>query len=334
MNAKERVYRTLSFGNPDRIPIDIWSLKSADAVYGDQLRRLITQGTPDIAFLPLQDPTQDPRRYDIGEYTDVWGCEWQNKQYGIIGEVKKYPLEDNDVIADYRSPLNLLREKKQHMLEHTQGFISEHSDQFILSGWNSLFERMQFLRGTENLFIDIAEESDEFFAIRNIVLEYCCEYAEICSDIDGVDGCVIGDDWGSQISSLISLPSWRKLFKPAYEKIINIMKAHDKKVFVHSDGYILDYYDEWKELGVDAINSQLTCMGLEKVAEKVKGLLTIWGELDRQYTMPRGTVAEVKGLIDRIKSTFYHNGGIIGQFEINSDMPIENIECGIFGWQK
>ena len=35
-------------------------------------------------------------------------------------------------------------------------------------------------------------------------------------------------------------------------------------------------------------------MGMERVAEKLAGRVTVWGELDRQYTMPSGTSDEVR----------------------------------------
>ena len=332
MTSKERVYRTLDFQKPDRVPVDIWTLKAAEKTYGNQLTDMIEERNPDICFLPLQDPTQDDRRYEIGTYVDAWGCCWHNRQYGIIGEVKEYPLADDDAFDTYQSPLPLLLCGRETMTAQAPEFLETHANKFILSGWNSLFERMQYLRGTENIFMDIASESDEFFKVRDIVLEYCCAYADICASVDGVDGCVIGDDWGTQISTLISPMAWKKLFKPAYKQIIDTIKKHGKRVFLHSDGYILPLYEEWMDLGVDAINSQLMCMNLEEVATKIKGKMTVWGELDRQHVMPHGTPEDVQKLIETIKNTFWHDGGVIGQFEVNKDMPIDNIRQGIMGW--
>lgn len=42
---------------------------------------------------------------------------------------------------------------------------------------------------------------------------------------------------------------------------------------MHSDGYILELYDDLIEIGVDAINSQVWCMGLDKVSENATDVL-------------------------------------------------------------
>lgn len=333
MTQKERVYKTLRFENPDKIPVDLWMLPAAQEEYGESLENLVTERDLDFARVPFNDPTADPQAYDVGVHTDVWGCEWHSHQSGMVGEVKGWPLADDDAIAGYRSPVHLLRSAKpEDLYRGTDVYLAANKDKFALCGWMSLFERMQYLRGTENLFMDIAMESDEFFAIRDIVLEFWLEYAKLVSSIDGVDACIIGDDWGSQRSLLISPDAWRRLFKPAYQQIIDVVRANGKQVFIHSDGCVLDLYEEWIEMGVTAVNTQVWCMGLDKVAQKVKNRLTLWGELSRQSTLPFGTTQDVAQAVRAMKETFWNGGGLIGQFEVGRDVPLANIREGLFSW--
>jgi len=216
-------------------------------------------------------------------------------------------------------------------LAETAEFIDNHSDKFILGGWINVFERMQFLRGTENLFIDLMMEEPEFFKLRDIVEDYYTAYLDLWLKTD-VDGVIFADDWGTQRSLMISPESWRSLFKPVYQRLFSRAKQAGKFVFMHSDGYILDIYDEFIELGVDAINSQVWCMGLEKVAEKCNGRITNWGEICRQKILPNGTIDEVKEAIHQMKKYLWVNGGLIGQFEAGHDMPLENIKVGLQNW--
>lgn len=333
MTSKERVYRTLRFEKPDRIPVDIWVLPAAYEKYGRALEDVIAERDIDFARVPFLDPTADPQAYDIGVHKDVWGCEWHSYQSGIVGEVKGWPLADDSAIDSYRSPVELLRSaNREEMFRGCREYLSENKDKFALCGWMSLFERMQYLRGTENLYIDIALESDEFFKIRDLVLEFWLEYAKIVSSLEGVDACIIGDDWGSQRALLISPDSWRRLFKPAYQQIIDVVQGNGKQVFVHSDGYILDLYDEWIEMGVTAINSQIWCMGVDKVAEKTRGRIALWGELSRQDTLPYGTPADIAQCIQEMKDKLHYDGGLIGQFETGKDVPMANIRSALFGW--
>ena len=93
--------------------------------------------------------------------------------------------------------------------EKTKAFIDTHKDKFILGGWISLFERMQYLRGTENLFMDTLIESPEYFKLMEIVEDFYNTYLDEWLKLE-VDGIIFGDDWGSQRSLLISPETWRK----------------------------------------------------------------------------------------------------------------------------
>lgn len=41
MNNRERVRRAVTFANPDRTSVDLWTLPAAWQRYGDQLRKLL-----------------------------------------------------------------------------------------------------------------------------------------------------------------------------------------------------------------------------------------------------------------------------------------------------
>ncbi|MBZ9685980.1 hypothetical protein G9F72_006480 [Clostridium estertheticum] len=327
MNSKERVIRTIQFNNPDKIPVDLWVLPAAFLQYGDKLQRLIDEKDIDFARAIYNDPTYDERIYKIGTYKDVWGSVWKNAQNGIVGEVKEYPLSDYNNLKNYKSPIGLLKGG----FEETDYFIKSHSDKFILGGWISIFERMQFLRGTENLYIDIAEESDELYLLRDIVVDYYREYLSQWLEHD-VDAICFGDDWGSQRALLISPNSWRKIFRPVYKELFDIIKAKGKYIFFHSDGYIMELYQEFIDMGVDCINSQLWCMGVETVAEKFAGKICFWGEISRQETLPKGTPEEIIEKAKIMKECLYSNGGLIGESEIGKDVPFENIKTVLNCW--
>lgn len=337
MDSRERVIRTLEFQGPDRIPRDIWVLPAARLAYGKQLEELKIPEQIDIVSLTgALDPAATPAYFEEGTFVDPWGCTWKNIQAGLMGEVKKPVFEEYDGIDRYRAPVELFLQEWEAGLPSLQAQIEKAREKgkFIIGGWISLFERMQYLRGTENLYCDIALEEEELFQLAELVMEYQRVYTEKWLELD-IDAMAFGDDWGSQISLLISPDQWRKLFKPRYQELIHVMKAAGKKVFFHSDGYILDLYPEFIEMGVDAVNSQLWCMGVETVAEKYAGKITFWGEISRQTTLPNGTPNEVKeAAATMIEHMFVNGGGLIGQSEINKDVPLENIRALLDAWEK
>lgn len=276
MTSRELVIATLHHESPARIPVDLWCLPATRLKYGEDLERIIADAQIDIVSAPFADKTEDPRHFMEGSYTDCWGSTWYNRQAGIIGEVKHFPLADISKIGEYVAPKELFLSGLDGF-EQTAAFISQHRDKFILGGWISLFERMQFLRGTENLFMDTVMETSEYYKLMEIVADYYDTYLDAWLKQD-VDAIVFGDDWGSQRSLLISPDSWRKQFKPLYRRFFDKVHESGKYVFMHSDGYILEIVDDLVEIGVDALNSQIWCMGLDAVAEKCNGRITNWGK--------------------------------------------------------
>lgn len=335
MTSKERVIRTLRFEKPDRIPLDFWTLPATAYRYGEELERLKREAGPDILSAPnamFRGLDSDMRHYEIGTFTDEWGSGWRGCQRGIVGEVKEPVLDDIRKLATFRTPIEKLP-KTLDELRPIADFVRTHPDHFILGGWIIFFERMQFVRGPVNLYMDIFEENDAFFRLRDMLEEYYSHYLDMILQTD-VDAVVFADDWGAQHAMLISPEQWRRLFKPVYRKFFDRVKRAGKFVFMHSDGYIYDIFDDLIELGVDAINSQVWCMGPEKVGAKCRGRITFWGELDRQHVLPNGTPEEVQDLIAQMKEHLYSDGGLIGQSEPGPDTPLSNIEVALKGWNE
>jgi uroporphyrinogen decarboxylase len=106
------------------------------------------------------------------------------------------------------------------------------------------------------------------------------------------------------------------------------VKARGKYVFFHSDGCITDIYSDLIDMGVDAINSQIWCMGVEKMAERFAGKITFWGEISRQDTIPNGSPDDIAAAAEKMKKYLHKNGGLIGQSEVGKDVPLENI-CAV-----
>lgn len=337
MTSKERVLRTLEFKGADRIPLDMWVLPGAKMEYGEKLTALQKRYDTDIvSFVGPFDHGFTPEYYQIGKYMDPWGSEWSNIQEGVIGEVKNPVFSDYEKLSGYTAPTKLFLEQWEQEEADIALKIAEarQAGKFILGGWISIFERLQYLRGTEDLYCDIALEESEMFELMELVMGFMREYVAAWLKMD-IDGVAFGDDWGTQISLLIAPEAWVRLFKPLYAELIQTIRAAGKKVFFHSDGYIMELYPHFIEMGVDAINSQLWCMGVEKVAEQYAGKITFWGEISRQTTLPHGTPTEVRAAAKTMIGHLHVNGGgLIGQSEINRDVPLSNVEAFCCAWNE
>lgn len=328
MTSRELVYATLDFQGPDRLPRQAWTLPIAFQGREAEMQALLARYPDDIVMATWDDPLANPDWMTKGTSLDGWGCEWLVLQDGYIGEVKGHPFSDYAAMRDYAWPMGTLDDG----WANTATSITEQRDKFITGYAGSPWERMQYLRGSEDLYVDLADpDCDEVYELRDRVFAYFRGLTERFLQYD-IDGMVFSDDWGSQRSLLISPAKWREFFKPKYQEIIDIIKDAGKKVFFHSDGNILDIYPDLINMGVDALNSQIWCMGIEHVAQYA-GQITFWGELDRQHVLPHGTPDEVREQAHLMFQHLYRNGGLIGQESIEQVWHIENVEAALSVWE-
>ena len=335
MTSRERVRRALRFEGPDRVPRCLWKLPGVDRVRRGDLERILSRYPEDIVH-PIRPygrgVLQRGERYRIGETaTDEWGCDWQVAEDGVAGEVKEPPIRELRQIRNLEAPYEILEGADRAPIDALCGS----SEQFVVA-WTTVrpFERMQFLVGTETLLIELAGGSREMNLLQEGVHRFFL--AEIdwwCAT--GVDGIMFMDDWGSQQSLLVSPELWRSRFKPLYREYCERIHAAGKHVFFHSDGNIEQIYGDLIEIGVDAVNSQLFCMDIERLGSRHRGRITFWGEIDRQRILPFGTPEEVRRAVRRVIDALWApEGGVIAQCELGLKDPVRNIEEVYETWRE
>lgn len=324
MNSKELVQRTLEFNNNGRAPRQMWTLPWANIYYPEMVQK-INRDFPSDFDGPSGYLSETPKTYgdpcEPGEYIDEWGCKFTNIHRGVIGEIKE-PLikgeewEDKDKL---RVPRELLTINKQKINEYCKN-----SDKYLMAGaCPRPFEQLQFMRGTEQLYVDLMLRPDGMFDVINQMHEFYCELLTAWAQTD-VDALGFMDDWGSQNTLLISPKIWEEIFKPMYRDYVEIAHRHNKKIFMHSDGNILLIMPHLIEIGVDAVNSQLFCMGLDNL-KQFKGKITFWGEMDRQHLLPSGTLDDIENAVKAVKENLWQNGGCIAQCEFGAGANPENV---------
>ena len=359
MTPRERVRRTLTFQSPDRAPRDLWMLSTIPIWHKKELEAVVAQYPMDFARAPLSwrkklRPTQStisssvtmeptphyatspggPRQPSptfVGRYVDEWGCEWEVLEPGVVGEVIRPRLADWTSFPSFTPPHDLLDEID---LTPAGPFYAQSGKFVLCPSTVEPFQRLIFLRGFENLMMDFGLEQPELFVLLDQVHQFNLQQLHLLAPV-AADAIMFKDDWGSQTSLLISPLQWRRLFKPLYAAYCRIIHDAGKFVFFHSDGQISAILPDLIEIGVDAINSQLFCMDIEAMAQRHKGQITFWGEIDRQGALPFGTPAEVRAAVQRVRRALDDGrGGVIAQCEWANDTPRANIEAVFEAWME
>lgn len=328
----ELVWQTLRFENPARAPRQLWTLPWAEKHYPEALEVIKTKYPADIIGAPGFHREPIPGKGDataLGTYVDEFGCEFINIQEGVIGEVK------NPLIRDWDADAPGIRLPREHLtadVDKINAWCAE-QDAFLMAGYCARpFERCQFLRGTAELFMDLMLQPPAMFEFFKVLHDFDCAVMELWAKTD-VDALMFMDDWGSQQALLIDPGLWRDIFKPMYRDFIQIAHGAGKAIFMHTDGYTADVFPDLIELGLDAVNSQLFCMGMERLAP-FAGQITFWGEIDRQHILAEGTPREVEQAVRDVYSHLWRNGGCIAQCEFGPGAHPDTVEAVFETWDR
>ncbi len=334
MTSRELVKRTLNFENRDgRAPRDLWTLPWAEMNHGEMLHKIQREYESDFVCAPELLGTRtveegDP--YTPGTYRDQWGCIFQNIHPGIIGEVKEPIIkgEDWEDVEAAHIPVEQLTFDRDAV-----NAFCRSTDKYVFSGvCPRPFEQLQFIRGTENLYMDLMDMPENMEKFLGKMHAFYCELLEEWGKTD-VDALRIMDDWGSQNTLLINPEMWKKIFRPMYKDYIDIAKRHNKAMFMHSDGNTLQIIPELIDLGLDALNAQIFCIGVEKL-EPYAGKMTFWGEIDRQHLLVEGTRQDIFEAVKKVKETLWRDGGCVAQCEFGPGANPENVYEVFRAWDE
>ena len=322
MTSRERVIQALEFKDFDRVPLEIGTELGITCFESDVGYPAFSYGIGSSLGTP----------YTKGMHTDFWGCLFEAGTDGVLGEVKSPMLYEWSLLDSFKPPIEVL----SHADLSGVSKECQTSDKFMIHMWGTApFQRIQFLRGSENVFMDLAVGNKEIFKLLEMVHEFYMTEVEMWANTD-INAIHIEDDWGAQFAMLISPEMWREYFKPLYNDYCEIARKYDKYIIMHSDGHIMPIIDDLIEIGVHAINAQLDCMNVPELARLHHGKVAFWGGFDRQYLLPRGTEEEVRAEVRRIGNEFFQYGktGVIGQCYLDRGGKIENLKAVYDEWLK
>jgi len=334
MTSRELVYRTLEFRNTEwRAPREMWLLPWAGDRFAPAVSYINEKYPSDFTSPDPCYSVKEPavgNAYKKGSFTDAWGCVFEMYEDGYIGEVKT-PLVGDPGWSDtsrVRFPTELLSVDVARVNAQCAA-----TDKYVrASAGPNPFERLQFIRTTEMLYCDLTDIPGGLRDFIKRLHTFNCDMMELWAKTD-VDALNISDDWGSQTSLLINPQVWRAIFKPLYKDYIDIAHRAGKKAFMHSDGHTLAIYPDLIELGLDAFNSQIFCMGTDKLKE-FKGKITFWGEIDRQNLLPYATTDEIAAAVREVREALWHDGGAIAQCEFGVGSKPENVIAVYETWDS
>ena len=208
-----------------------------------------------------------------------------------------------------------------------------HERGYVVLGQNecTIFEHAWYLRGMDNLFMDLAEGTGIADWLMDYFTERSARFAEAYVRA-GADVIGLGDDVGTQRGMMMSVEMWREHLRPRLKRVIDAIRAAqgDRHVYVryHSDGDIRPIIDELIGIGVDILNPvQPESMPVDEVISSHRDHLAFWGMIGTQTVMPFGTTEDVRSAVADCARLAANGAPIVvaPTHVLEPDVPDENI---------
>lgn len=334
MTPRERWLAAIKRQKPDRVPMGYRATPEAT----DKLLAYLGCGTLGEAFerLHIDVPVGVGGRY-IGPTPppgeDIFGRRSANVEYGtgVYAENVYCPLAHynsvEEIEASYTWP-----KPDWWDYSHIAESIGGCEDRPIQGGGSEPFLLYCQLRGLEQGFMDLHLNPE--------IVHYCLDrlfelaYQETLRIYEAIPGKVmfsyIAEDLGSQESLLMSEAHIREFLLPRMKRMMDLAHGAGAYVFHHSDGAVRSILPMMIETGIDVLDPvQWRCKGMEREGLKrdFGDRIAFHGAMDNQYTVPFGTVEEVRQeVMDNIRILGEGGGLILAPCHNNQAVgPADNV---------
>jgi uroporphyrinogen decarboxylase len=344
VNSRERTFLAVKHRPGDKTPIDFWATRAVarnlETALGQSYEEFLDYYEVDLRYI------QGPRYIGpaLDEGVDIWGVRRSAIVSGSEGKAESY----SDVLApplgEAESAVDV--EKYAHWpdpdmfdysaIENQCDAIRQNNRIVVFMGDRlnrvAQLKPAMYLRGTENIFLDLALRPEMAGAIfRKIRTFYLAYLDRILRAARGkIDIVLTGDDFGAQNSLLVGAPMWREFLKPGFAEYISVIKHHAAIAMHHTCGSVFAIIPDMIECGLDILQSiqpEAAEMALAGLRKTFGSSLTFHGGISIQKTMPYGSAQDIRNEVRRIANLIKPHGGYIfcTSHNIQADTPVGNI---------
>ena len=265
--------------------------------------------------------------------TDVFGCTHRDIEYGTgrYSEVANNPLAGfhsvDEIEAGYTWP-----NPDWWDYRGIPGQLAGWEDYAVRGGGSEPFLIYKNLRGDMQAMIDLVENPEIVHYCLGKLFELAHQNTlRIYETIPGqVMVTYVAEDMGGQDNLMFSRKHILTYLVPGMKRIIDLAHQAGATVFHHNDGNCRNIIPDMLEAGIDVLNPiQWRSKGMEREGLKADfgDRLIFHGAVDNQYTLPFGSVAEVRQEVyDNLRILGAGGGYILAPcHNIQPVTPVENV---------
>jgi uroporphyrinogen-III decarboxylase len=246
-----------------------------------------------------------------GKYKDVFGVEYTMVPgTGPIQTPNKYLFEDITKWRDYVK------------LPDLSGIDWAAEGKKAKDGWNpelpmgsgytqGFFQIFYSMMGFENALIACAEEPEEIKAALDYITDF---YVKVAKEIVAhykPDFGTIGDDIAHYRGTFVSLEMYRELFRPYWQRYINVFKEADIPVLLHDCGHNMILVDDFVEIGINAWEPAEEVNDLLAIKKKYGRKLALFGGFRQNgiVSYPDTTEEQIRAEVRKSVDQYAPGGG-------------------------
>ncbi len=267
LTKKQNLLETIRGGHPDRYVNMYEAFKIVKDTPYFANNAAPVKGGPDVVNswgVTLSFPENTPGAFPVHKPADKIVIKdvtnWKNEL--ILPEVK-YPEEAWAPFVD-----------KVNAIDRDEYFVTP----MIYPG---IFEQTHYLMGMEECMMGFYEEPEAMHELIDALTDWELAYAEeICRHYHP-DALFHHDDWGSQISTFLSVDMFEEFYYPAYKKVYGFFKENGVEVIMHhSDSYGATLVPMMIDMGIDIWQGVMNSNNIPQLIELYGGQITFMGGID------------------------------------------------------
>ncbi len=297
----DKFSRAVRLAHPETIPVDVCLLPATWSRHRAALVELV-QEYPTL-FGDCQPESIDfeasEGTYNAGRHVDPWGYARENVAPGLEGLVEGHPLPHREDVRTFQPPP---------------------PGPGILHG--SMYMRLCYLRGYQELMIDFAEEPPGLQLLLDKVLAYNLQELERIIATEPTLYC-----FGDKHRLPIHPDKWIRHLKPCDKQVV----ARCREAWVigsfHTDGHIVAIIDSLIDCGIDLLNPQVGANGVQNIARLAEGKVAVCADLDRQrfaFCSPQEIDRHVREVVQAL---YLPQQGLLLQASVDPEAPLTTIRA-------
>jgi len=264
LTKRQNLMETIKGGNPDRF------------VNQYEFLNLIMEAPMDLPLAPAPGT----------EVKNKWGITFRWPE----GQIGSFPVHDEEhkALKDITKWKESVKAPSVFYTDEEWAAAIAHAnsvdrnDEFVTAFCApGIFEMTHHLMGIEDALMALYEEPEAMQELIDYVVEYELAYAKEVIDHIHPDALFHHDDWGSQISTLISPAMFKEFFLPAYKKVYGFWKDNGVELIVHhSDSYAATFVPFMIEMRIDIWQGAMTTNNVPELIKKYGGKISFMGDID------------------------------------------------------